>query len=696
MIPPTADAGDTRPALPDLLATIHPAFLDGVQAGLIIIDRQHRILLANKFARDWVKRTAQEMGGERCYRLFHGADGVCADCPSEITFRTGESAHTIHTGLDSDGNTVFAEITTHPIKDGSGAVLYVVEEARDISDRIRFQWELLDRNKRLAALNTIAEMVGSSLDVDEVLGSSLGKLVETTAGDGGGVLLLNEAGDELLLRCQSGLSLATAQGPEEARVRVRETALAQVATSGRPLTISRLRGDSMAGLAAIIGGDVQALACAPLRSKDRLTGVVMIIRRDAREFAAEDVALLVAAGNQIGIALENASLIRGLRESEEKYRQMVEHSNDVIWTLDRSGNFVWFNRRGEEISGHKLEDWMGQSFAPLIVPDDLPKVQEVFAETLGGRARSYEVGVYRQDGSVLVLLVNTAPIFSGGEVVGTVSFGKDITERKQAEEALLRAKEELEIRVAERTLELRGTNERLRLELAERTRAEQFREDYVHTISHDLRNPLAIIRGQAQLLQRMLEQEALGGLQQHSVAAIITSAGRMNAMIQDLVDSARLESGQLPLDRRPLDLVSFVRELKARLAGAVAAERLRLLAPGSLPAVAADPDRLERILMNLIMNALKYSPPPGEVLIRVAVSAREVVTAIADRGAGIAPEDLPHIFHRFYRATGARQAEGLGLGLYITKMLVEAHGGRIWVESELGKGSTFYFTLPVA
>src|SRR3990172_5068246 len=186
----SGDSGETSPVRPDLLAGLNPAFIDGVQAGFVIIDREHRILLANKFAQDWVNRTAEEMYGQHCYRLFHDCGQVCSDCPSEITFRTGESAHTIHTGLDKEGNTTFPEITTQAIKDDRGAVLYVVEYARDISDRIRFEWELLDRNKRLAALNAIAEMVGSSRDVDEIVRSSLAKIVETTAGDGGGILLL--------------------------------------------------------------------------------------------------------------------------------------------------------------------------------------------------------------------------------------------------------------------------------------------------------------------------------------------------------------------------------------------------------------------------------------------------------------------------------------------------------------------------
>jgi signal transduction histidine kinase len=130
--------------------------------------------------------------------------------------------------------------------------------------------------------------------------------------------------------------------------------------------------------------------------------------------------------------------------------------------------------------------------------------------------------------------------------------------------------------------------------------------------------------------------------------------------------------------------------------GVIDTGRINVEIPEGLPKVSADPDRLERILVNLASNAIKYSSPESDVLIRAESNDAEVIVSIADRGIGVHPEDISHLFERFYRAKGARKAEGLGLGLFITRLLVEAHGGRLWVESELGKGSVFYFTLPLA
>ena len=226
---------------------------------------------------------------------------------------------------------------------------------------------------------------------------------------------------------------------------------------------------------------------------------------------------------------------------------------------------------------------------------------------------------------------------------------------------------------------------------------ESQREDDVHMISHDLRVPLTVIQGQAQLLQRMLEQAGAGTRPRRSISAILTGAKRMNAMIEDLVDTARLESGQLRLSLVPIDLRSFLSELTERLSGVIESERIRAELPADLPQVLADPDRLERILTNLLTNALKYSEPGTPVTVAMAARDGQVIITVADRGPGIPPDELPHLFQRFARTREARERrEGLGLGLYISRMLVEAHGGRIWAKSEPGKGSSFAFTLPVA
>jgi signal transduction histidine kinase len=215
------------------------------------------------------------------------------------------------------------------------------------------------------------------------------------------------------------------------------------------------------------------------------------------------------------------------------------------------------------------------------------------------------------------------------------------------------------------------------------------REDLLRAVSHDLRNPLQIVLLQAQRLGKAPE----GDPSRRPAAAILAASRRMERMLRDLSDAARSESGKLHLATSAVPLQAFVSDLLELSDGALDARRVENAVPGELPAVIADPDRLDRILANLVGNALKYSQ--DRVIVRAAARDAEVHVEVVDHGQGIAPDDLPRIFDRYYRGQ-RHEGEGLGLGLFIVRKLVEAHGGRIWAESRPGEGSTFTFTLPVA
>jgi len=219
-------------------------------------------------------------------------------------------------------------------------------------------------------------------------------------------------------------------------------------------------------------------------------------------------------------------------------------------------------------------------------------------------------------------------------------------------------------------------------------------KDFVHMVSHDLRMPMTSMKGHADILQERLTQ-AEDRQARRSAEVIARGITRMNVMIDDLVEVARLEGGQRRLHRQPVALAAYLADLLARNAPPLEAHRLHLDLPDDLPPVCADPDRLERILLNLLTNAQKYSAPATPIGVQARPCGDAVTIRVTDEGRGIHPDDLPHLFTRFYRAKGERRADGIGLGLYITKLLVEAHGGHIRVDSAMGTGSTFEFTLPV-
>lgn len=218
---------------------------------------------------------------------------------------------------------------------------------------------------------------------------------------------------------------------------------------------------------------------------------------------------------------------------------------------------------------------------------------------------------------------------------------------------------------------------------------------FMHLIAHDVRQPITIARGHAQILRRMLERGDVVRAKS-SADAIDVATRRLDAMVRDLVDSARYETGRIQLEREPIELASFISDLLRRLAALLDTGRMHVEA--AAPVIAdADPNRLERILTNLLSNAEKYSDPETEIAIHVDSRAGEAIVAVSDHGPGVPADEVPRLFDRGFRAASVvRKAAGMGLGLYITRLLVEAHDGRIRAESQEGSGTTFFFTLPLA
>lgn len=250
--------------------------------------------------------------------------------------------------------------------------------------------------------------------------------------------------------------------------------------------------------------------------------------------------------------------------------------------------------------------------------------------------------------------------------------------------------------------QLRQSQERLERDIAARMRTEErlhaaveAREDLLAVVSHDLRTPLSAIEMSA----RYLAHAPLAGEQratQRSVNVILRSAERMSRMVADLLQAAAIEAGKLTVDPGLEDVRSIIEEALHAFESAAAARSvsLRQDVPEGLPRLPCDRLRVIQVLSNLVGNALKFVPSGGNIQVRAWAQADEVCFAVRDDGPGIAPDHVHHIFDRYWKGE-AEGRRGVGLGLYIAKGIVEAHGGRIWVESQAGAGSTFHFTIPL-
>ena len=228
-------------------------------------------------------------------------------------------------------------------------------------------------------------------------------------------------------------------------------------------------------------------------------------------------------------------------------------------------------------------------------------------------------------------------------------------------------------------------------------RAVRAREQVLAIVSHDLRNPLSTILLATQVLAKASEPTGQGEAQARSIARIQRSAERMLRLIDDLLDFASIEAGRLAIRRQPQDPGSLVHETLASFEGAAREARLRLTANvgPDLPKVHCDRDRILQVLSNLVGNATKVSAAGGRITLRVEARGPDVLFSVSDEGPGISTEDAERVFERYWRSADAPH-QGTGLGLAISRRIVDAHGGRIWVESELGRGATFHFTIPSA
>ncbi|HEY3449991.1 MAG TPA: PAS domain S-box protein [Myxococcales bacterium] len=487
---------------------------------------------------------------------------------------------------------------------------------------------------------------------------------------------------------------------------------------------------------------------------------------------------------------------------EVRFRSLVENTSDWVWEVDEHLVYTYASPRIRDLLGYEPAEVLGKTPMDLMPEEEVrrlaPRVSAIVAERKPFRL--LENKNRRRDGREVTLETSGIPFFGpDGRFRGYRGVDRDITERKQAEEARTRllVQEQRERDAAQRhaaqldallesmtegvtvveatgrvalmnslsrqafgmperaqgwtaedlcTSDLRGLDGRplpcdqqplqralygerfadAEVILAQRDgrqarllfsgsavhdergevvlaiavfrdvtrlrQLEQTRDEYLHLVSHDLRNPLSVITGRTEQLCRLLGRlEAEEG--QRATESILKSAQRMNLMLQDLVDSARLESGTMAISRRPVDLFAWVSGVVESVGSLEDRARLRIApAEGPLPA-SVDPERLERALVNLLTNALKYSPRDFPVLVRARRSGTEAVVSVADRGVGIPAEELGCVFDRFFRARTGRKADGVGLGLYIARLIVEAHGGRIWAESQEGRGSTFSFSV---
>lgn len=517
------------------------------------------------------------------------------------------------------------------------------------------------RTDELAALTTIAALVNCTQALEEILGNALATTLQVVGVEAGEIYLLDTDTGELLLKAQQGLSPRFLA--EEATLGMGECLCGLSIDSQQIVSVPDIAAHPARSRPACLQEGFQSLLCLPLRARGEVLGLLNVQSRNPRHFTAADEELLTAIGNQIGIAIANARLIDDAEQRRATLTSVMNSLVDGLILIDRWGKIIYANPCAAAMLALSPSILAGQG---------LEAVGTGLVEQWGDPAQA-------------AALLEAATADPGSARPVELAFGGPAAKTLQARFFPIH--------------DAAGANLGLGLLLRDITREkelDQMKSQLLSTVSHELRTPLSSIKGFATTLLRE-DVDWDETTRREFLSIIDQESDRLSELIGNLLDMSRIEAGTLRVEPEPTDLRPIVEDMVAGFAVMTRSHHLKADLPLDLPLVNADPRRVRQVLRNLVENAVKYSPGGGPITITLRPSDGQLQVSVSDRGIGIEPQYLDHLFDRFYQVDSAstRRVGGSGLGLSICKAIIEAHHGRIWVESERGVGSTFYFTLPL-
>lgn len=521
------------------------------------------------------------------------------------------------------------------------------EQARqrvfDLTQELRRKSDLLttERDRSEFLRQSFGELA-RSLDPRQVLSGILARAIHATGARDGSILLLGERG-----QVEAFLSRQASGNFSARRAEILDRGLAGWVIRNR-------RGDIIFDTARDarwlnFPGDrepTRSAVAVPFLRRERALGVMVLTHQLPFQFSEAHFSLLEELAQQAAICLENADLYTAAEAERRKLAAILEGTADAIVVMDVDGRVVLLNPAAERAFGPTAAAALGRPLAEALAHPDFAAL---FARAVE-RGEVVTGELTTADGRVRYASISPVP------GVGWVAVLQDISYLKELD---------------------------------------RLKSEFVTTVSHDLRSPLTAVRGYADLIPML---GPITPEQEDALGRIARAVGQMNDLISDLLDLAKIEAG-IDMRREPCRMETIVAEVVEALGSHAVQKELDLRAEieADLPAVLGHAGRLRQVVANLVDNAIKYTPAGGQV--RVCLNRRdaELVLSVVDTGIGIAPQDQEQLFQKFYRVrTPETDAiPGTGLGLALVRSIVEQHGGRIWVRSAPGKGSTFAFSLPV-
>jgi signal transduction histidine kinase len=494
----------------------------------------------------------------------------------------------------------------------------------------------------------IARLLTEELDLEKLLQRILRVAIEMLAGQAGLIALKEAEGWRVAAAHKIQPAFLSYLQPLLADGKVRELDVRELNRMLKDLTYT-------ASLGLLNGTGL------PLAAHGQVIGVIFIFRNYPDLFTANDRVLLQSFADQAAVAVFNAQLYGQVNYEKQRLDALLDSAADGILILNSDHSIERSNGAFERLLGMKRDEIVGRDHDDVVRWANQPQgatLQE--AEKMGWRLAPdeplyVEGDLERPLPPPVAVGITYAPLLSAeGKLRNIVVSVRDITHFRTAEE---------------------------------------IKSTFISIVSHELRTPVTLIKGYASTLRRD-DAKWDKAVVRDSLAVIEDEADRLSKMIDDLLDASRLQAGGLSLNRADVSLPAVATRVAERLGMQSGKSRIVTEFPPKFPVILGDETRLEQVLFNLVSNALKYAIQ-GEIRIGGSTAAGQVSVCVSDQGPGIDSRDLPHIFERFYRSTNAvKQTKGAGLGLYLARAIVEAHGGRMWADPKPAAGARICFSLP--
>jgi two-component system sensor kinase FixL len=535
----------------------------------------------------------------------------------------------------------------------------IIVSLRDITENRINEAELKEWGERLEVINEISNAVNSSLDLQELFTIICSQIKRILDYDRASLALVDTSGKILEVQAIDDGERTQVGKPQRLDLSTYE----KLAPAKKNVILTHTANDPSYQVSeALLGKGFKSCLLIPLLSQNGVIGSLNLGSEKRGAFCQFHLDILGGIAEQLAVAIEKARLYKQIKETKDYLESIMESSVEAIVSTDQKGRISFFSKGAEDISGYKAEEVLGKPIHKFFVDGrpEVLKIRQILRKEKG--VHNYEKEILRKDGKTLPVSLSVSLLRDDrNKVVGALGIGEDITERRRAEEERRKRSEEL--------------------------------ENFVYLISHSLKTPIVSLQGFVSVLLSEYGDE-LAQQGRHYLDRIHKNAGQMSEMIQDLLKFSKV--GRMTKPREEVKASDIIEEAIDELRFMLIEKGIKISVPSDLPYIYCDREGISTVFCNLIDNSIKYMGKTLNPQIEIGCQdkRRFHVFWIKDNGIGIDEKYHDKIFDLFQRLNDIKDVEGTGVGLAIVKRIIENHGGSVRISSEVGKGTTCYFTLP--